>query len=107
MGRSSVTMMKGAEARVSSNFVAKPNGSSPICKGVSSHMRAMRSRGQFYLQLKVHSIWLGFDGETLKNTVWGNKTVAKTLVPRKGKRSCGQHEWNQVELSEVRLAATA
>jgi hypothetical protein len=56
MGRSGVMMMKGAEARVSSNFAAKPNGSSPICKGVGSHMHAMRSRGQFYLQLKVHSI---------------------------------------------------
>jgi hypothetical protein len=43
----------------------------------------------------------------LKNTVWGKKTVAKTLVPLKGKRSCGQHEQNQVELGEVRLAAVA
>jgi hypothetical protein len=43
----------------------------------------------------------------LKNTDWGKKTIAKTLVPRKGKRACGQHEWNQVELGEVRLAVAA
>jgi hypothetical protein len=79
MGRSVAMMMKGVEARVSSNFATIPNESSPIYKGVDYHACAIISRGQFYLQLKVCSILVRIQWRVLEGHGLGEENHCRNF----------------------------
>jgi hypothetical protein len=111
MSHSDVMTMKGAEARVSLSFAAKLNGSSPIYKGLGSHTYAMRSRGQFYLQLKVGSILVrirwryleehGLGGRKPLRKLWFHAREKGPMANASGTRwsweRSGWHGWRDVQ----------